>query len=110
MIVYCLKEYGRPNQKKHHSLVIFETRHTLLTYLDSKMEEQRQQMKPSAWRIETMDLPVGATDILQIAHLNDLSAMNHLFGNLVIWNVGEPNPMDKPPKPPKGGREGGKKK
>ena len=101
MIVYCLKEYGRPNQKKHHSLVIFETRHTLLAYLDTKMEEQRQHHRPSSWRIETMDLPAGATDILQIAHLNELTAMNHLYTNLVIWNVGEPNPMEKPPK---GGR------
>ena len=92
-MVYCLKEYERPNQKRHLRLILFETRRTLLNFLDYKMEQQEQNHQPSVWRIESMVIPTGAIEILQAACLNEMSGMNRLWGSLIVWpNDAQPTP------------------
>lgn len=89
MIVYILKEYKTPTQRKHSKLILFETYHTLLTYFTEQLELQRQEKKPSSWRVESMDLPLGASDIYQVAKLNELTALNKVWSNLIIWTTPE---------------------
>lgn len=98
MIVYCLKEYTKATQRKHTNLILFETQYTLLTYLTEQLEIQRQEHKSSSWRIESMDLPQGATDIYEVAKLNELTALNKVWSNLIIWTPEESSSLETPKK------------
>jgi len=100
-MLYCLKEYNRPNQKIHNQLTVFESHYTLMEYLKEMLDLQRQARVPSVWRIETMDCPIGATEIFTVAHYNEMTALNRLWGSLVHWQTGDQHPLEK--------QEGGKK-